>query len=110
MTGKARIGILGGGGIVGAHAAGYHANLDRAQVIAVAEPRPECADRLRELFGNDVRIEADYHDVIAADDIDAVDIVLPHDLHMPQPSPPRKPASPCWWRRSWPAMCTSATG
>ncbi|MDI9587019.1 MAG: Gfo/Idh/MocA family oxidoreductase [Acidobacteriota bacterium] len=83
MTGKARIGILGGGGIVGAHAAGYHANLDRAQVIAVAEPRPECADRLRELFGNDVRIEADYRDVIAADDIDAVDIVLPHDLHMP---------------------------
>lgn len=83
MTDPMRIGLLGGGGILGAHAAGYKAHADKGRVVAVAEPRPECAPRIRQLLGDDVRIEKDYHDVLAASDVEAVDIILPHDLHLP---------------------------
>jgi UDP-N-acetyl-2-amino-2-deoxyglucuronate dehydrogenase len=78
---KVRIGILGGGGILGAHAPGFDAVSDLCEVVAVAEPREGRVGRIRELLG-DVEIEADYHDVLARDDIDAVDILLPHDMHM----------------------------
>ena len=83
MSGNLHIGILGGGGILGAHAPGFRALEDRCTVVAVAEPRPDQADRIHDLLGPDVEIVADYRDVLARDDIDAVDILLPHDLHMP---------------------------
>ena len=78
-----RIGILGGGGILGAHAPGFRAAADVCTVVAVAEPNPDQAERIHQLLGSDVAIEKDYHDVLARDDVDAVDILLPHDLHMP---------------------------
>jgi len=78
-----RIGILGGGGILGAHAPAFLKAADRCRVVAVAEPRPERVGRIHELLGPDVEIEADYHDVLARADVDAVDILLPHDLHLP---------------------------
>ncbi len=34
---KTRIGVLGGGGITGAHAPGYRASSETAEVVAVAE-------------------------------------------------------------------------
>ena len=83
MPEKLRIGILGGGGILGAHAPGFRALEDRCTVVAVAEPRPDQADRVHSLLGDHVDIQADYRDVLARDDVDAVDILLPHDLHMP---------------------------
>lgn len=83
MPGKIRIGILGAGGIVGAHAPGFAAMADRCEVVAVAEPNPARAGRIRELFGGQVRIEPDYRQVVAAPDVDAVDILLPHDMHLP---------------------------
>ena len=39
MDGKLRVGILGGGGIVGAHAPGHRASQERAEVVAVAVGR-----------------------------------------------------------------------
>jgi predicted dehydrogenase len=78
-----RIGILGGGGIIAAHAQGYNSPDARGQVVAVAEPNPARAAVIHKLFGPDVRIERDYKDVLAAKDIDAVDIILPHFLHLP---------------------------
>ena len=83
MPDKARIGILGGGGILGAHAPGFQQAADLCQVVAVAEPRPEQADRIHQLLGPDVDILPDYADVLARSDVDAVDILLPHDLHLP---------------------------
>lgn len=80
---KLRVGILGGGGILGAHARGYHSVPDRCEIVAVAEPDARKASRIHELFGPDVRIDKDYHDTIVADDVDAVDIILPHNLHCP---------------------------
>ena len=83
MERKTRIGILGGGGIVGAHAPGYKASADTAEVVAVAEPQESNAPRIRELFGDDVAIYPDYEELLAGAEVDAVDICLPHDLHMP---------------------------
>lgn len=78
-----KVGLLGCGGIVGGHRRGFDAVRETCEVIAVAEPREDRRAFIAEAFGNDVRIVSDYHDVLAMDDIEGVDIVLPHDLHMP---------------------------
>ncbi|MFH1569703.1 MAG: Gfo/Idh/MocA family oxidoreductase, partial [Gemmatimonadota bacterium] len=83
MADKVRIGILGGGGILGAHAPGFRQLGDQCEVVVVAEPRPGQADRIRQLLGPAVAIAGDYGEVLARDDVDAVDILLPHDLHLP---------------------------
>ena len=83
MPDKVRIGILGGGGILGAHAPGFTQLPDLCEVVAVAEPRPEQADRIHQLLGPGVEIVPDYNDVLGRGDVDAVDILLPHDLHLP---------------------------
>lgn len=83
MTTVKRIGMLGGGGILGAHAPGYAAHRDLATVTAVAEPVAEKADRIRKLLGDEVTIYPDYQSLLRDADVDAVDIILPHDLHLP---------------------------
>ena len=65
MDQKVRIGILGGGGILGAHAPGFRAVRDRAVVVVVAEPDPAKAGRIRELVGEDVDIYEDYAALLA---------------------------------------------
>jgi len=80
---KQRVGILGGGGILGAHAPGFRAAADMCEVVTVAEPDASRHGRVRELVGDGVRIDSDYRETVAADDVDAVDVLLPHDLHMP---------------------------
>ena len=83
MERKVKIGILGGGGILGAHAPGYRRAQDRAEVVAVAEPDPAKAPRIRDLLGEYVEIYGGYEELLEKADVDAVDILLPHDLHMP---------------------------
>jgi predicted dehydrogenase len=78
-----RIGILGGGGILGSHARGFRAGAALADPVVVAEPNAARHARIHELLGPQVQIVPDYRQVIASPDIDAVDIILPHDLHMP---------------------------
>ncbi|KAA9149176.1 Gfo/Idh/MocA family oxidoreductase [Microbacterium lushaniae] len=80
MTGKVRIGLIGAGGIAGAHVAGFRRNPETVELAAVADPVRESAEKRR---GDDegVRIFADYREMIAAGGLDAVDICLPHHLH-----------------------------
>lgn len=78
-----RIGILGGGGILGAHGPAYQKVTDLCTVTVVAEPDPGRAEHIRKHLHAGVRIVPDYHDVLAMADVDAVDILLPHDLHLP---------------------------
>jgi len=80
MTGKVRIGLIGAGGIAGAHVDGYRRNPETVELVAVADPVRESAEKRR---GSDagVRIFADYREMIAAGGLDAVDICLPHHLH-----------------------------
>ncbi len=83
MNRKIRIGICGGGGILSAHAPAYKKLAEKCEVVAVAEPIRDRQPRVRDLLGPEVKVLDDYTDVIAMDDIDAVDIILPHNLHMP---------------------------
>lgn len=80
---RVKVGLLGCGGIVAAHRRGFDACSDLCEVVAVAEPHKERHAFIREAFGESVRIVADYQAVLAMDEIVGVDIVLPHDLHMP---------------------------
>jgi predicted dehydrogenase len=80
VAGKVRIGLIGAGGIAGAHVAGYRLNPDTVEFAAIADPVRESAEKRR---GDDagIRIFSDYRDMIAAGGLDAVDICLPHHLH-----------------------------
>lgn len=75
-----RIGLIGAGGIAGAHVAGYRRNPDSVVFAAIADPVRENAEKRRG-DDDDVRIFDDYREMIAAGGLDAVDICLPHHLH-----------------------------
>ncbi len=80
---RVKIGILGGGGILGAHAPAFRKAADRCVVTAVAESNPERHARVRELLGTDVRFYTDYHELLEQEPVAGVDILLPHHLHLP---------------------------
>ena len=81
MSDKLQIGILGGGGILGAHGPAFVANGESCSVAMVAEPNPERHAKIRELVGDQVEIVPDYRDVLKEDRIDAIDI--PHKVKRP---------------------------
>ncbi|MHB0934829.1 MAG: Gfo/Idh/MocA family protein [Armatimonadota bacterium] len=81
MSAQKRIAILGGGGILGAHAPALKKMADRCTVTAVAEPREDRHPYLRQVFGDGLRVYADYHELLQREEVDAVDILLPHYLH-----------------------------
>lgn len=74
-----RIGLIGAGGIAGAHVAGYLRNPETITFAAVADPVYENAARRAGDTG--AAIFADYTTMLAEAPIDAVDICLPHHLH-----------------------------
>ncbi len=80
---KVRVGILGGGGIIGAHLPAFRKVADRCEVAVVAEPNEGRHAAIRQLAGGDVPIVRDYREVLAMPDIQGVDILLPHHMHMP---------------------------
>ena len=55
--------------------------LDRARVVAVAAPSNSTRQFALEQFGDELKIYADYHDLLADDSIDAVMLALPHSLY-----------------------------
>ncbi len=79
LTAPVRIGLIGAGGIAGAHVGGYRRNTDTVRLSAVADPVVESA--LKRAEGTDAAIYTDYREMLARADIDAVDICLPHHLH-----------------------------
>lgn len=78
-TSTVRIGLIGAGGIAGAHVEGYLHNPDTITFAAVADPVRESAEARAGDTG--AEIYADYTVMLAEADIDAVDICLPHHLH-----------------------------
>jgi predicted dehydrogenase len=78
-TAPVRIGLIGAGGIAGAHVAGYLRNPGVVEFAAVADPVRENAER--RAAGTDAAIFASYPEMLAAAELDAVDICLPHHLH-----------------------------
>lgn len=81
---KFGIGIFGAGTILDAYAPALAANSKRCSVKAVCVTSKEkSSGRIHEKLGNDVTIYDNWDIMLARDDIDAVIINLPHDLHMP---------------------------
>lgn len=75
-----RVGLIGAGSITQSHVRGYVAAGERVKVTAVADMDPERAKLRAEMAGG-ATTYSDYGELLASDEVDAVDICLPHHLH-----------------------------
>jgi len=71
MNRKLKVGILGGEGILAAHAPGFMRLMDKCEVV-VAESDLTKHAGIKRLLGEDVRIYGDYTEVLALEAIQAV--------------------------------------
>jgi predicted dehydrogenase len=80
-----RVAIIGSGGISGAHANGYLKHADRIRCTTLVDIDPEAIARRSDQLGTVQHRYSDWKKMLAerAEDIDAVDICLPHHLHAP---------------------------
>src|SRR5699024_2857183 len=76
-----RIGILGGGGIATAHLNAYATVSDRATVTAIADVDAEALARREAETG--AKGYTDFTELVRDENVDAIDICLPHHLHTP---------------------------
>ena len=83
MTDKeVRVGVVGTGGFANSvHMRGYQQH-PRANITGVCDIEIDRASRAARTFGAEF-ITDDYNELIARDDIDAIDIVTPNVLHAP---------------------------
>ena len=79
MSSPVRIGIIGGGKISELHANGYLSS-DNAIISAVAD-KNENVSKIRATQWGAKRHYIDYKDLLANPEIDAVEILTPHNLH-----------------------------
>lgn len=78
---RLRVGLIGCGGISGAHAQAYRAlGPDMIRVVATADRVPALAQRRAADLGAAFS-GADYRALLERPDVEAVDICLPHHLH-----------------------------
>jgi predicted dehydrogenase len=77
---RVRVGLVGAGGIAGAHLRGYTAIPDEVRVVAVADVDEGHARERAEQAGG-ARAFGDLAALLAGAEVDAVDICLPHHLH-----------------------------
>jgi predicted dehydrogenase len=76
-----RIGLIGCGGVAAAHVHGYRRMPGRARVSAVADVVVANARQVAQAVGG-ARVHTDYRELISSGEVDAVDICLPHHLHV----------------------------
>jgi predicted dehydrogenase len=81
MGKKVRIGVIGVGQI-GKHHLNNYGKIEDAQVIAIADIDEAEADRVSKVF--DIpNVYTDFRELLARDDIEAVDVCLHNNFHMP---------------------------
>ena len=78
---KIRVGFIGAGQISELHARGY-LNNPTGELVAVADTDPAVADQRSTQYGAG-RWFTDYREMLEGDHVDAVEILLPHHLHLP---------------------------
>jgi predicted dehydrogenase len=78
--GTIAIGILGAGVIAAHHVRGYLLPPRHGRVVAIADVDTERAQRVADSVGG-AKVFADFRELIASPDVDAIDICLPHHLH-----------------------------
>ena len=77
-----RVGIIGAGGIATAHGIAWQANAPRGQIVAIADVSEPRARALATRFADDsARIYDGIDSLLEDDEVEAVDICLPHHLH-----------------------------
>jgi predicted dehydrogenase len=76
-----RVGLVGCGGIMGAHLPGWKAVEGRAVVTAACDVSQENAKKRSDELGGTAKVYSDWREVLASGEVDAVDIALPHKLH-----------------------------
>jgi predicted dehydrogenase len=81
MAEKIRLGIIGVGQI-GKHHVENYLKIDDAEIVAVADINETEAQRVAQLHGIP-NVTTDFRELLARDDIDAVDVALHNNLHMP---------------------------
>lgn len=77
---RRRVGIVGAGWVTAYHLPGWQKQAHRIELAAIADPSSEAARRRAEAFG----IPATYPDaaaMLAAEDLDIVDIAAPREYH-----------------------------
>ncbi len=78
---KLRVAFIGTGRISDLHALAYLDD-ERADIVAVCDNNINLARQRGRQWGlSSTRVFANYHDMLALDDIDLVEILLPHHLH-----------------------------
>src|ERR1700674_2033371 len=82
MNKRLRIGLIGAGMVSRHHLIAWGDIADQARVIAIADPSRENAARRADEFGIS-NIYADAEAMLAAAELDAVDIAAPRQLHAP---------------------------
>jgi predicted dehydrogenase len=80
---RLRVGIIGCGGISGAHAEGYGKIPDQVELAACCDVLTDKATSLSVRSGGTAAVFADWKKMLADCPLDAVDICLPHHLHAP---------------------------
>jgi predicted dehydrogenase len=81
MEKKVRIGVIGVGQI-GKHHLNSYSKIEAAEVVAIADIDEAEADRVSKVF--DIpNVYTDFRDLLARDDIEAVDVCLHNNYHMP---------------------------
>jgi predicted dehydrogenase len=78
--GKIRVGFIGAGRISTVHAMAYEDN-PTGELVAVADRDPALAKEQAERWGA-TSVYSDYREMLASPDVDAVEILLPHHLHL----------------------------
>ncbi|MDA1258599.1 MAG: Gfo/Idh/MocA family oxidoreductase [Chloroflexi bacterium] len=80
-NGRVKVGFIGAGTISQLHVLGYKDN-STGELAAVADVAPGVAEQRATQWGAD-RWYSDHRELLADPDIDAVEILLPHHLHLP---------------------------
>ncbi|HIF13685.1 MAG TPA: Gfo/Idh/MocA family oxidoreductase [Dehalococcoidia bacterium] len=80
-NGRVKVGFIGAGTISSLHELGYHDN-ETGELYAIADPAPGLAQSRKEQWGVQ-KAYIDYKDLLGDPSVDAVEILLPHHLHLP---------------------------
>jgi predicted dehydrogenase len=81
MAEPVRVALIGCGGIASAHLSGYQALPELGRVVVACDSDAENARRRAAETGAEALF--DYREALSRDDVEAVDLCLPHDLHEP---------------------------
>jgi predicted dehydrogenase len=73
--------VVGCGGVSGSHLAAYQAHRS-AELVSCVDVRQPVAEAAARRFGSG-RWETAWEEAVAREDVDLVDVCLPHDLHAP---------------------------